>query len=116
VQLIMFVLFVGENDSADRLTSLKSLCAQGMEPKGKTSNHLISQSTHPVGVLLSHMRYMETNKLLCEIKEAQERSLGRLQALLTAHSWYHEDALQQVSPMHSKCTRQKCSNNQIRWP
>lgn len=84
---------------SDGRVSLEELCRRAIDmslQKGATSNHLISQATAAATALQARYREGERAKLLTEGVEARERALTRLQALLTAHSWHHEDALQEA--------------------
>lgn len=84
--------------NADGKISLENLCRRAVEVslhKNLTSNHAISQASTWSNSFQTVYKQREKASLAVQNAEAKNRCLTRLQVLLTAHSWYHEDILQE---------------------
>lgn len=91
-----FVGFLDELEKTDGRVTLDEICRRAMEflvQKGVTTKHLKSEAASIVATITARYRDQERGKLFIDAMEMRERALTRLEALLTAHSWYHEDVL-----------------------
>lgn len=84
--------------SADGKVPLEDLCRRAIDvslQKNLTTNHAVSQASTLSNALQGIYRQKEKALLTVQNAEAKNCALTRLQILLTAHSWYHEDILQE---------------------
>lgn len=95
----MFPGEIEERDlNAEGKISLEDLCRRAIDVslhKSLTTNHAVSQASALSNALQSIYRQREKSSLIIQNAEAKNCYLTRLQVLLTAHSWYHEDILQE---------------------
>lgn len=77
---------------------LEDLCRRAIDVslhKNLTTNHAVSQASSLSNTLQGIYRQREKAALIMQNADAKNFCLTRLQVLLTAHSWYHEDILQE---------------------
>ncbi|KAK6645471.1 hypothetical protein RUM43_001748 [Polyplax serrata] len=77
---------------------LEDLCRRAIDVslhKNLTTNHAVSQASSLSNTLQGIYRQREKATLIIQNADAKNFCLTRLQVLLTAHSWYHEDILQE---------------------
>ena len=95
-------LFTGEIEdrdvSLDGKMPLEDLCRRAIDVslhKNLTTNHAVSQASSLSNALQGVYRQKEKAALIMQNADSKNFCLTRLQVLLTAHSWYHEDILQE---------------------
>ena len=97
-----FFLLTGEIEdrdvSLDGKMPLEDLCRRAIDVslhKNLTTNHAVSQASSLSNALQGVYRQKEKAALIMQNADSKNFCLTRLQVLLTAHSWYHEDILQE---------------------
>lgn len=85
----------------DGQVPLEDLCRRAIDVslhKNFTTNHAVSQASSYSNTLQSVYRQKEKIALVMQNAEVKNCCLTRLQILLTAHNWLHEDILQESFP------------------
>lgn len=93
---LMVYLLIDELEKTEGRVTLEEISRRALEhslQKGVTTKHLVSEAAAIVATVTARYRDQERGKLFVEAVEMRERALTRLEALLTAHSWFHEDVL-----------------------